>query len=114
MRSSIFADVTPSDDLGAGRAVQARAAVNDACHLDATELAVLIRSKQVSAREVMAAHLARIAGSQTFNAVFGAPCPLGDDGVHFLVDALAPDGPREPTLKRRGAGRAGRPPAPVC
>jgi amidase len=60
MRSSIFADVTPSDDLDAGRAVQARASVNDLCHLDATELAVLIRSKQVSAREVMAAHLARI------------------------------------------------------
>ena len=33
---------------------------DDVCYLDATELAVRIRKKQISAREVMTAHLARI------------------------------------------------------
>jgi amidase len=57
----------------------------DLCYLTATELARLIRTKEVSAREVMAAHLARIARvNPKLNAIVAK---LDDEQCLALADA---------------------------
>ena len=57
----------------------------DLCYLSATELARLIRTRQVSAREVMAAHLERInTVNPTLNAIVAK---LPDDECLALADA---------------------------
>jgi len=53
------ASVGPSNDR-AGSMASPAAAAEELCDLDATELVARIRRKEVSARDVMAAHLARI------------------------------------------------------
>jgi amidase len=82
--------------IGAGAATAATAAAasalragaqsaTDLCYFTATELARLIRTKEVSAREVMAAHLARIARvNPQLNAIVAK---LDDERCLALADA---------------------------
>ena len=56
----------------------------DICHTSGRELAALIRNRKVSAREVMAAHLARInRHNPTLNAIVAK---LDDDACLALAD----------------------------
>ncbi len=70
---------------GAEASVQRSAAADDLCDRTAIELATLIRTRKASAREVMAAHLARIRKvNPTINAIVGK---LDDDACLALAAA---------------------------
>jgi amidase len=70
---------------GLAASAVAQGAAQDLCYLSATELVRLIRSKQVSAREVMAAHLERIRRvNPKLNAIVAK---LDDDACLALADA---------------------------
>jgi amidase len=65
--------------------IQRSAPADDLCDRTAIELATLIRTRKASAREVMAAHLARIRKvNPTINAIVGK---LDDDACLALADA---------------------------
>jgi amidase len=65
--------------------VQRSASTDELCDRTAIELAALIRTRQASAREVMASHLARIRTvNPTINAIVGK---LDDDACLALADA---------------------------
>jgi amidase len=61
LRTAPFPAVTAPPDTLAEPAMQAKRGGGGLCYLSAIELVARIRSKQVSAREVLAAHLAQIA-----------------------------------------------------
>jgi len=84
---------------GSGAFPAAAATADELCYSSATELARLIATRQVSAREVMAAHLARI---ERFNPKLNAiVAKLDDDACLALADAAdkrAASGERLPPL----------------
>jgi amidase len=74
-----------AEQNGGGGASRAGGGRDELCDLSAAELAVRIRRKDVSAREVMAAHLARI---ERVNPKVNAIVTLVADRA--LADAAAP------------------------
>ena len=89
---------SPADDLAAQSAASKAAAAkgSDLCFTDARDLVALIRSRAVSAREVMAAHLERIRRvNPAINAIVGK---MDDDKCLALADEADRKAARKETL----------------
>ena len=90
-------------------AVHVLARGDDLCHLDAIELAARIRGKQVSAREVMSAHLAQIERvNPSVNAIVTLVAERAMADAARADEQLARGGPLGPASRASGCAQGPR------